>query len=184
MNKFKVGDKVVRTKDNNGYLPVGTICEISSVSLGTVMVKGLEGFSSSSNFELVSEEPETVTYKGNVYQIGKHYLFGSYRQMHKLLSIDSSSMHPFRVIIDEEGVEDGYSRISLVNVEAGTITPVPVELVDGGAYSFTVRSNSKCRVGIYQSSRHIFNISQGQWFDFEEVTNIRLMTVGVNEDEQ
>jgi heterodisulfide reductase subunit A-like polyferredoxin len=119
----------------------------------------------------------TVTHDGKVYQIGQDYLFsvrGTTWVYEKLTDIDGGYSKPFCT----KSKEWPYIKEVPASESMGTITPAPVELVDGSAYMFNVRIGKKYHAGIYDSKQHIFSISQGQWIDFESATNIRLMTVG------
>ncbi len=120
-------------------------------------------------------EIKTVTHEGQVYQIGGVYEFsdeGIYWYVDSLISIDGSKKHP---------VKGGCWEWKLIKEskrKIGTITPAPVELVDGAAYTFDGRGCNRHHAGIYDERQGIFSISQGQWVDLESATNIRLMTVG------
>lgn len=120
-------------------------------------------------------EIKTVTHDGQVYEIGKDYLFGSYKKTMKLIHIDSLSAYPFRVF--EGGHDNGYKRIYLGNAECGTITPAPIELVGDAAYMFCLETTW---VGFYRVSRKSFFdrlVGGNKICGLAEVTNIRLMTV-------
>ena len=93
-------------------------------------------------------ESKTVVYEGNVYEIGKGYLFGKSLILGNLTAIDSGPLFPFK-FLDLKGMESGAGEIHLVSVDAGTITPAPVELIDGNAYTFKHPAYKKPVVGIY-----------------------------------
>ena len=119
-------------------------------------------------------EIKTVTYEGNVYQIGGVYEFadwGDNWHLDVLESIEREKDYPFYA----DG--NGWKLIRESKSKIGTITPAPIELVDGAAYMFNVRGGRQY-VGIYDEGQDIFSISQGQWVYLEKATNIRLMTVG------
>tara|TARA_R110000782_G_scaffold214008_1_gene301906 strand:- start:511 stop:894 length:384 start_codon:yes stop_codon:yes gene_type:complete len=118
----------------------------------------------------------TVMHEGNVYEIGKHYLFGNSHQLHRLLKIDKFSGFPFRVL--DKGQENGFTKIRLFDLDTGTITPAPIYLIDGNAYMFDVRDNTF--LGFYRASRNSFfyEIENGNKIaGASECTNIRPMTV-------
>ena len=120
---------------------------------------------------------KTVTHEGLVYQIGKNYLFGSRMRRLALTGIDSSSQFPFRVI-EEDGVGNGYPRIYPSDLNAGTITPAPIELDHGKAYTFDVIGSVEDfgLVGIYNKGiNRIYNLNG--WNDLKNCTNIRPMSV-------
>ena len=116
---------------------------------------------------------KTVTHKGNVYEIGKHYLFGNSYQLHKLLKINTESDYPFRVL--DEGQENGFTKIHLVDLDEGTITPAPIELIDGNAYTFDYFSE-KDLIGVYSKSWNVL-LSLKKQVQAIHCTNIRPMTV-------
>ena len=126
-------------------------------------------------------EVKTVTHEGQVYEIGKHYLFGNSSKLHKLLEINSKSEYPFRVL--DKGQENGFTKIHLVDLDEGTITPAPIELVDGAAYTYHLNSLSDPEfkgldmIGIYKKSVDRFIRNDG-FTSAECCINIRLMTVG------
>ena len=115
---------------------------------------------------------ETVTHEGNVYEIGKHYLFGNTYQLHKLLGINSESDYPFRVL--DKGQGNGFTKIHLVDLDEGTITPAPIELIDGHAYMFNYRNCAS--VGLYQQSSFRF-IQVDGFTSSMHCKDIRKMTV-------
>jgi hypothetical protein len=119
-------------------------------------------------------EITTVTHDGNIYQIGKQYSFsddGSNWTTSSLKSISYASDFPFR---------SGFSWRLIKEFESsdvGTITPAPIELVDGAAYMFNY-ANFKIRdgIGIYEQSSSRFIQLDGFTLS-SYCTNIRLMTV-------
>jgi hypothetical protein len=118
-------------------------------------------------------EIKTVTHEGKVYQLNKDYFFGNYKRTLKLIRIDIASEFPFRVF--ENGIEDGYARIYLGSAEFGTITPAPIELEHGKAYTFD-HGDNKHVVGVYDNKDDDF-IGADDCFESRDCTNIRLMTV-------
>ena len=115
---------------------------------------------------------ETVTHEGNVYEIGKHYLFGNTYQLHKLLGINSESDYPFRVL--DKGQENGFTKIHLVDLDEGTITPAPIELIDGAAYMFDYQGSEF--IGLYEDDEKIL-FMVGCTYNLENCSNIRPMKV-------
>tara|TARA_R110002126_G_scaffold83783_1_gene204226 strand:+ start:2404 stop:2946 length:543 start_codon:yes stop_codon:yes gene_type:complete len=178
MNKFKVGDKVVRTIDVSDTLPVGTKCKISNVSSGgrSITIKGRpEVCYQASNFEL-APEIETVEHDGQSWQIGKLYAFSDVKDddacISRLASI--SPYDPQRPYGDIEGFTWKYIK-AMDPSELGTVTPAPVELIDGAAYTF--KRKGVTRIGVFNEHTKRFIRSDG-WVLVSECTNIRLMTVG------
>ena len=120
-------------------------------------------------------EIKTVTHEGNVYQIGGIYEFsddGVYWTIDTLALISAGDNLLF------SATRCKWRLLRETKSKIGTITPAPVELVDGAAYTFDVRGRNRHHAGIYDERQGIFSISQGQWVDLESATNIRLMTVG------
>ena len=120
----------------------------------------------------MTEEIKTVTHKGNVYQIGKHYAFsddGKEWVLDILEGFDEEDAHPCR------GELEIWRLIRIMEPsELGTITPVPIELIDGAAYMFDYRQDS--RIGIYERLALRF-INVDGFTLLKVCTNIRLMTV-------
>jgi hypothetical protein len=123
----------------------------------------------------MSDKIKTVTHDGQVYQIGENYLFsddGTDFSLAKLVRIKKNDW-PF-------GTDDGdvYRYIHEVSAlkNIGTITPAPIELVDGAAYMFDYDGRKIDRVGVYDelSSRFYFPIGHSP---ASFCTNIRPMTV-------
>jgi hypothetical protein len=116
---------------------------------------------------------KTVTYEGKVYQIGGVYEFsddGVDWGMDILLGAGGNPTFPF----DAKKYE--WELIREAAYAMGTITPAPVELVDGNAYMFDYHENRKAIVGVYSQGEESFLTRMGilrPW----NVTNIRLMTV-------
>jgi len=127
-------------------------------------------------------EIKTVTHEGNVYQIGQGYLFndgGDYWHFLKLKRLVVGSPLRFEVWVTANKFTV-FSHIKEVpaSKDIGTLTPAPIELVDGAAYMFNIRDGKHHHAGIYDERQGIFSISQGQWVVLESATNTRLMTVG------
>jgi hypothetical protein len=174
MNKFKEGDGIVRASMDARWARIGFK---ATVLCGNMYLDALGKINEiiDDYWELAEDTSKlvTVTHEGNVYELDKHYLFGNSHQLHRLLKIDKLSDFPFRVL--DKGQENGFTKIHLVDLNTGTITPAPIELINGAAYSFSVRKSETVIAGIYDG--RVFNVSQGQWVDFESCTNIRPMTV-------
>ena len=122
-------------------------------------------------------EIKTETHEGNVYQIGKPYLFslsGATWFYDKLINIDAIfNLKPF-------GTKSGeWSYIKEVPSyePMGTITPAPVELVDGAAYMFNShRNNLLDAIGVYSKFHNTLTTFNNLCSEFD-CTHIRLMTV-------
>ena len=118
---------------------------------------------------------DTVKYKGNVYQIGKYYLFsdgGEYWDYDILKNIDLASQFPFVNVV---GVR--YSLIKEVHTsqDLGTITPAPIKMVDGNAYMFDYKDiHNRC--GVYNEYHSRFIHANGYTL-VSYCTNIRRMLV-------
>ena len=120
----------------------------------------------------MNKETETVTYKGNVYQIGGVYEFsddGVDWVVNKLMGVLVSGDLPF------DTKKFGWKLIREVNYTIGTITPAPVELIDGAAYMFDYKDVAS--IGLYEASTLRF-IQVNGFTCSSRCTNIRLMTVG------
>jgi hypothetical protein len=123
-------------------------------------------------------EIKTVTHEGKVYQIGKVYSFSQdrkYKCERRLKGVEKSSAgYP---IVDHAGVCWRYIEV-INSSELGTITPAPIELINGAAYMFDVRENTF--LGFYRERRKSFFyeiINGNKIAGASEATNIRLMTV-------
>jgi hypothetical protein len=119
---------------------------------------------------------KTAAHEGNVYEIGKSYLFsdtGSTWAVDVLMAINEP--HDFKFI----GSDCNWRKCkSAVLGELGTITPAPIYLINGNAYMFNVRDNTF--LGFYRESRKSFfyEIENGNKIaGAPECTNIRPMTV-------
>ena len=125
-------------------------------------------------------EIKTVTYEGNVYDLEGIYLAndigsgeGNLWTTMRLISINPKSTHPFRVS-DREGWK--YITVIRSPQTFGTITPAPIELVDGAAYMFDAKFIRNA-VGIYHKSSHKMYFTEGMCAEAEWLQNVRLMTV-------
>jgi hypothetical protein len=122
-------------------------------------------------------EIKTETHLGKVYQIDQEYLFssdGTHLVYGRLKAICPKSSYPFEA-------HDGFlcKYIGLIQdcKDQGTITPAPIELVDGAAYMFDLATQW---VGFYVKERNSFfsgRSSGNKIAGVSECTNIRLMTV-------
>jgi hypothetical protein len=126
------------------------------------------------------DEVKTVTYEGQVYEIGKYYLFndgGDYWHFLRLKRLVVGSPLRFEVWITASKFTV-FSYISEVPASEcmGTITPAPIELVDGAAYMFDYHENRKSAIGVYSKTADNF-ITVGNNYFTDKCTNIRLMTV-------
>ena len=119
---------------------------------------------------------ETVTYKGNVYQIGKLYHFSDTNDGFKYTKILSSirkGEDRYHFTDDEGGV---WRRIEVIDSsEFGTETPAPIKLIDGAAYMFD-HLNYKNEIGLYCASDKDITSSR-LCHKVVNCTNIRLMMV-------
>ena len=122
-----------------------------------------------------TSKPVTVTHEGNVYEIGKPYLFsdtGKNWVYQKLTTIYKKSRYAFGCLAGN------YLHIKEIPNGLGTITPAPIDLIDGNAYMFNVRKNTF--LGFYRANRNSFfyEIENGNKIaGVSECTNIRPMTV-------
>jgi hypothetical protein len=122
-------------------------------------------------------EVKTVTHKGKAYQIDKPYLFLSTNgrwEFGYLTKVDSVSQFPF-INHSAESFSSIKCLPELISV-SGTITPAPIELVDGAAYMFDYEGRKVDRIGIYLKHDNQFVFPIG-YIHTTNCTNIRLMTV-------
>jgi hypothetical protein len=176
--KFKVGDTGVVDRfqyDDSEYL----------VLIGDISNENCDDcWHDVDNIELAEDtsKPVTVTHEGNVYEIGKPYLFsdgGNYWHLLKLKRVVVGGPLPFEVWLTASK-STVFSLIKEVPASGylGTITPAPIELIDGNAYMFDEKipySNKDC-IGIYENHKHKFHLKNYSVF-VESCTNIRPMTV-------
>jgi hypothetical protein len=181
MSKFKEGDKIIRTEEDQPWAPLG----FESVVDCNYLYTSFDGF----DIEVVDEhwelaedtsKPVTEEYEGNVYEIGKRYAFtdnlplGDDFTVSRLNFIYAPSSDP-SYVFDSEGLPYRYAvSLSEVNLDAGTITPAPINLIDGNAYMFDYKGASY--IGIYTSPPHRFIQVDGFTLS-SYCTNIRPMTV-------
>jgi hypothetical protein len=120
---------------------------------------------------------KTVTHEGQVYQLEKPYLFsisGVTWFYAKLIDIDGGCSKPFCTKFKEWR----YIKEVSASEEFGTITPAPIELIDGAAYMFDLATQW---VGFYVKERNSFfsgRSSGNKLAGVSECKNIRLMTAG------
>ena len=122
------------------------------------------------------DDVKTVTHEGTIYQIGKAYLVDDGDNNWILIvlrSVVSSSSLPFRSSLM------GYRACKEAPADSvGTITPAPIDLVNGAAYMFEV-GGSKF-LGFYKESQEAFfdNVEGGDGIaHLSDCTNIRPMAV-------
>jgi hypothetical protein len=117
---------------------------------------------------------KTVTHKGNVYEIGKYYLFsddGISLILGKLTKVKKADW-PFHT--DNNDIFMYAHEVSTLK-DTGTITPAPIELIDGNAYMFDYEGVS-C-TGVYDAISGRFYFTIGRHILASRCTNIRPMTV-------
>jgi hypothetical protein len=123
-------------------------------------------------------EIKTVTHEGQVYQIDKPYLFLNTNKKWEfgyLTKVNSTSQFPFINHLSEDFIS--IKCLPVFSGGFGTITPAPIELIDGAAYTFDYHKNRKPAIGVYSKSENTFITVGHDYFVFD-CTNIRLMTVG------
>jgi hypothetical protein len=130
-------------------------------------------------------EIKTVTHEGQVYEIGKDYLFSDTKGTwvySKLLGIESDDISPFKTyILCWKFIKD-----MPPSEEFGTITPAPVPLINGKAYTFNCEDSNDF-VGVYDKACDDFigidnkdcdkDCTSVKIIEAKGCTNIRLMTV-------
>jgi hypothetical protein len=179
--KFKVGDTgLIEGFQNGGHLFVTLIGDNDNNNR-----KLATCWHDVNNIELAEDtsKPVTVTHEGNVYEVGKRYVFtdslplGDDFTVSRLNFIYVPNSDP-SYVFDSEGLPYRYAvSLSEVNLDAGTITPAPIELIDGNAYMFDLATQW---VGFYIEDRNSFfsGRSNGNKIaGVSECTNIRPMTV-------
>jgi hypothetical protein len=114
---------------------------------------------------------KTVTHEGNVYQIGSVYEFsddGVDWALDYLLEVGNNPTCPF------EAKQYEWELIRKANYTMGTITPAPIDLIDGNAYMFNVQGNEV--IGLYSSDDETLT-SARYCLHYSMMSNIRPMTV-------
>jgi hypothetical protein len=123
------------------------------------------------------DKVKAETYKGNAYQIGKDYLFSDFNVawVHsQLTGLASNNSSPFKA--------GDFSFQFIKEVPAseniGTITPAPVPLIHGKAYTFDYL-DGKDVTGLYSSRDSAFLCISANKFNYRpsECKNIRPMAV-------
>jgi hypothetical protein len=118
-------------------------------------------------------EIKTVTHEGKVYQLGGVYEFsdkGRDWALDELLYLDEGKALPFCTRQYE------WELIREASYSMGTITPAPIELIDGAAYMFDCDEHSNV-IALFSKGGGLFLIHDGAVFNASACTNIRLMTV-------
>ena len=110
-----------------------------------------------------------IEYKGEIYQVGKYYLFGDKPQSHyfygELKSVDASCYSPFFA-----GGDNWKSCKEIYDNNHGTITKAPIILEHGCAYQFkNIEENTIS--GIYSEDKHSFTSVSVEWLA-DSCTNI------------
>jgi hypothetical protein len=121
------------------------------------------------------DKVKTETYKGNTYQVGKDYLFSDFNVVwvhSQLTGLASNNSSPFKA--------GDFSFQFIKEVPAseniGTITPAPVPLIHGKAYTFDCDNHSDV-IGLFSKGGGLFLIHDGAVFNACFCTNIRPMAV-------
>jgi hypothetical protein len=123
-------------------------------------------------------EIKTETHLGKVYQIDQEYLFsndGTHLVYGRLKAVCPESSYPFEA-------HDGFfcKYIGLIQdcKDQGTITPAPIELDHGKAYTFDY-GDWKHVIGLYSKNIRCFIAlnEDDNTYLASDCTNIRLMTV-------
>jgi hypothetical protein len=173
MRKFKLGDKIVRVANFYRHAPEGFQAKV----LKNYRYLDFEGQSIPVNdhiWELAEDTIKPVTDGGNIYEIGKYYLFtdnGKKFTLAKLTHIGKGD-HPFHTN-EKDFFRYMYEVGTLENT--GTITPAPIDLIDGNAYMFDYEGVS-C-TGVYEAVTERFYFTRGRHILASHCTNIRPMTV-------
>jgi hypothetical protein len=174
MNKFKEGDGIVRASMDARWARIGFK---ATVLCGNMYLDALGKINEiiDDYWELAEDtsKPVTVTHEGNAYEIGKPYLFsmsGVTWSYDNLIDIDGGYSKPFCT----KSKEWHYIKEVPTSENMGTITPAPIELIDGNAYMFDYKHVSY--IGLYDQPS--FRFIQANGFTLStHCTNIRPMTV-------
>jgi hypothetical protein len=188
MTKFKEGDKVKvigRNATLNRKIKYGDVRTVTNTMSDLVQLDGIDGgWLEDISVELTEDtsKPVTVTHEGNVYEVGKRYVFtdslplGNDFTVSRLNFIYVPNSDP-SYVFDSEGLPYRYAvSLSEVDLDTGTITPAPIDLIDGNAYMFDYHKNRKPVIGVYSKSNETFLTVSDDHFAFN-CTNIRPMTV-------
>ena len=124
----------------------------------------------------MSNETNIWLHEGNIYEFDQDYLFSN-----------DNFNWTYGALVDLDGGQDFvfctfdrqwlYIKEVPASENIGTITPAPVELVDGAAYMFDwIERPMKNSVGVYDLNSQRFYFVSGHILS-SYCTNIRLMTV-------
>ena len=123
---------------------------------------------------------KTEECQGQVYEIGQNYLFndgGDYWHCLRLKRIVKGYPTRFETWVTPNKFTVFNFIKELPDFERrGTITPAPIKLDHGKAYTFDYRANRDSSIGVYSESENTFITVGNDYFVFD-CTNIRLMTV-------
>jgi hypothetical protein len=179
MINFKKGSKVKvlgRNATVNRKIKYGDIRTVTNTMSDSVQLDEIDdGWLEDTSVELAEDTSKPVTDGGNIYEIGKYYLFtdnGKKFTLAKLTHIGKGD-HPFHTN-EKDFFRYMYEVGTLENT--GTITPAPIELIDGNAYMFDCVED-KNAIGIYDKSSGKFYYALEGYSVAKYCTNIRLMTV-------
>jgi hypothetical protein len=127
------------------------------------------------------DEVKTVMHEGNIYDLDAIYLAndigsgeGNLWTAIRLISVNPKSTHPFRV-----SDREGYKYITVIRSPQtfGTITPAPVPLIHGKAYTFDYGDWENV-IGVYSQAGEFIGFSN--YYNIHrsiDCTNIRAMAV-------
>ena len=122
------------------------------------------------------EDIKTVTHEGQVYEIDQEYFFsndGTHLVYGRLKAICPKSSYPFEA---HDGSLCKYIGLIQDCKNMGTITPAPIELDHGKAYTFDYRANRDSSIGVYSKNGSYF-VTIGSNYPSDDCTNIRPMAV-------
>jgi hypothetical protein len=175
MEKFKTNDEIVRVSNEQGRIPLGYKAKVLP-SYEYTDACGHISHIHDEFWELAEDtsKPITVTSHGKIYELDKEYLFGNdgiNLVYGRLVSICAQSSYPFQ---SDSGKLYKYIGMLSNCKDQGTITPAPIDLIDGNAYMFDYKGASY--IGIYTSPPHRFIQVDGFTLS-SYCTNIRPMTV-------
>jgi hypothetical protein len=172
MNKFKEGDGIVRASMDARWARIGFK---ATVLCGNMYLDALGKINEiiDDYWELAEDTSKlvTVTHEGNVYEVGKYYLFsdnGNEWALSRLACINSQNSFKF------ESDRSVWNLIKETKGSIGTITTAPIELIDGNAYMFNYQGIK--HIGLYEKNESSF-FMVGCSYNLENCTNIRPMTV-------
>jgi hypothetical protein len=190
MNEFKAGDEIAIVKITptcQSNLKVGdkaiidflffSTYERAYTSASMLCDKNIGScFHNLENIKLVksASKPVTVIYDGNIYEIGKYYLFSmnSLDWIYAKLTNINAGYDKVFCTPQEDWL---YIKEVPASENMGTITPAPAELIEGRAYTFNYEGQNTD--GIYDAQSERFYYTKGRHLLVSSCTNIRLMTV-------